>query len=183
MTNPKLVAGAVFPVIDISVLGGGTRNLSVPREGYDWMLTMVYRGRHCPLCTHFLQDLSTALPRLNDLGVDVLAVSADSESRARAHMTEVSPLYDVGYGLTIPQMHLLGLYISGPRNGSDVEAPFAEPGLFVVNDEGTLQIVDISNVPFARPSLEWITKGIQFLRGRLEEHPAAKDVPINGTYA
>lgn len=183
MTNTNLVAGSTFPAIDISVLGGGTRSLSAPREGYDWMLTIVYRGKHCPLCAPYLQELNDLLPRLNDLGVDVLAVSADSESRARAHMAEVAPSYDVGYGLTIQQMHLLGLYISGPRNGIDVETPFAEPGLFVVNDQGRLQIIDISNVPFARPSLEWIAKGIQFLRGRLKEYPVAKDIPINGTYA
>lgn len=183
MTTEKLAAGAPFPALEIAVLGGGTRSLSVPRDGYDWMLTVVYRGKHCPLCAPYLQELKALLPRLNDLGVDVLAVSADSADRAQAHMTDIEPGYDVGYGLTIPQMQQLGLYISGPRNGIDVEAPFAEPGLFVINDQGQLQIIDISNVPFARPSLEWIGKGIQFLRNRPEQDPAAQHTPINGTHA
>jgi len=177
MTSTKLAAGSAFPAIRLPVLDGGSRALSGPSAGFDWMLVVVYRGRHCPLCTAYLRELNDALNDLNDLGVDVIAVSADSEARARAQMAEVSPKFDVAYGLTIPQMEALGLYVSGPRNGLDVDAPFAEPGLFVVDEAGVLQIVDISNVPFSRPSLEWITKGIGFRRGPM------RDAPINGTYA
>ncbi len=177
MASPKLAAGSAFPAIDLPVLSGGTRSLSVPRSGFDWMLTIVYRGKHCPICTSYLRELNAALPALTALGVDVVAASADSAARATAHMVDVSPEFDVAYGLTISQMQALGLYISGPRNGMDVEAPFAEPGLFVINGNGTLQVIDISNVPFARPSLEWIAKGLGFLRGPV------KDAPINGTHA
>ena len=106
-----------------------------------------------------------------------MAVSADSEIRAIAQMAEVSPAFDVAYGLTVTQMQGLGLYISDPRNGTDVEAPFAEPGLFVLNEDRVLQITDISNVPFARPDLTWIAKGIGFRRGPM------KAAPVNGTYA
>ncbi|WP_299949599.1 peroxiredoxin-like family protein [uncultured Ruegeria sp.] len=177
MTSPKPAVGKAFPAINIPVLGGRTRSLSTPRDGYDWMLTVVYRGKHCPLCTTYLRDLNSALPDLNALGVDVLAVSADSAERATAQMQEVSPTFDIGYGLSVEQMQTLGLYISGPRNGMDVEGPFAEPGLFVINDQGVLQIVDISNVPFARPSLTSLVMGIRFLRG------LSGDFPVNGTHA
>ena len=47
----------------------------------------------------------------------------------------------------------------------------------VRQDQGQVQIVDISNVPFARADLEWIAKGIGFRRGPM------KDTPVNGTYA
>ncbi len=177
MTSPKPAVGKAFPAIYLPVLGGNTRSLSVPRGGYDWMLSVVYRGKHCPLCTTYLRDLNDALPELNALGVDVLAVSADSAERATAQMHDVSPTFDVGYGLSVEQMRTLGLYVSGPRNGMDVEGPFAEPGLFVVNDHGRLQIVDISNIPFARPSLTSLVKGIRFLRG------LSDDFPVNGTHA
>lgn len=60
MTAPKLAAGSVFPAIDLPVLSGGTRSLSPPRSGFDWMLTLVYRGKHCPICTAYLRDLNTA---------------------------------------------------------------------------------------------------------------------------
>ncbi len=178
MTNQKLAAGQDFPAIDISVLSGGRRSLKTPRDGYDWMLTVVYRGKHCPICGPYLAELNEYVPRLNELGVDILAVSADSKERAEAHMREVSPEFDIGYGLTVSQMHELGLYISGPRPGLDVEGPFAEPGLFVIRDTGILQIVDISNVPFARPSLERITAGIGYLRSSY----SATDTPMLGDF-
>ncbi|KUP90803.1 AhpC/TSA family protein [Tritonibacter horizontis] len=177
MTSEKRAARTVFPALSLPVLAGGTRDISKPKDGLEWMLVLVYRGKHCPLCTTYLQQLNSTLPDLNAQGVDVVAVSADSRDRALAQMADVDPKFDVAYGLTIPQMQEMGLYISSPRNGMDVEAPFAEPGLFVLDNAGVLQIVDISNVPFARPDLAWIAKGIGFRRGPM------KDAPVNGTYA
>ena len=177
MTSEKLAAGSSFPAITLPVLGGDKRSLSVPQNGCDWILVAVYRGKHCPLCTKYLQELNSVLPDLNRQGVDVIAVSADNESRAAEQMAEVAPRFDVAYGMTVPHMQAMGLFISGPRNGVDVEAPFAEPGLFVLDATGTVQIIDISNVPFARPDLAWIAKGIGFRRGPM------KAAPINGTYA
>ena len=140
-------------------------------------MVVVYRGKHCPLCTRYLKELNEALPKFSALGVDVVAVSADSEQRTKDQMAEVSPTYPVGYDLSIEQMQQLGLYISGTGNGTNVERPFAEPGLFVINEEGNLQMIDTSNVPFARPSLESMLMGINFIRSR-EVKP-----PVNGTEA
>ncbi|MCV0428467.1 MAG: redoxin family protein, partial [Roseibium sp.] len=166
MTSPKLQAGMPFPVIDTALLGGGTTILSRQSEGFDWKLIVVYRGRHCPLCTRYLIELNEVLSDLNALGVDVIAVSADTEERVSAQMADVDPKYKVGFGLTVDQMKELGLYISGKGNGIDVAGPFAEPGLFVVNERGDLQIIDISNVPFARPDPASIVQGIRFFRSR-----------------
>lgn len=177
MTSNKLAAGIEFPAINLPVLNGSPRDISKPLDGLEWMLIVVYRGKHCPLCTKYLQELNGALPDLNALGVDVVAVSADNEARAIEHMDEIRPNFDVAYGLQVSQMQELGLFISDPRNGSDVAAPFAEPGLFVIDDSGSLHIIDISNVPFSRPDLSWIVKGVGFRRGPM------KDTPINGTYA
>ncbi len=177
MTSHKLAAGSIFPAITLPVLGGGQRSLSTPQNGHDWTLVVVYRGKHCPLCTKYLKELNAVLPDLHSEGVDVIAVSADSEARATAQMAEVAPQFDVAYGMTIAQMQSLGLYISDPRNGTDVEAPFAEPGLFVLDEKGAIQIIDISNVPFSRPDMAWIARGIGFRRGPM------KDAPVNGTYA
>lgn len=48
-----------------------------------------------------------------------------------------------------------------------------KPGLFVINPEGKVQIVDISNAPFARPDLASILQGVKFVR--------EKQYPIRGT--
>lgn len=177
MTAKALEAGAPFPSISVAKLGGGTVDLGTPNEGYDWKLVVVYRGKHCPLCTRYLSALNDALPDLNALGIDVVAVSADSEGRANEQIGEVGPAYSVGYDLSVEQMQALGLYISGPKSGMNAERAFAEPGLFVINDVGNVQMIDISNVPFLRPSLESLVGGLRFVRGLTEPFP------VNGAFA
>ena len=53
-------------------------------------------------------------------------------------------------------------------------ADFNEAGVDV-NADGNIQILDISNAPFARPDLEGLLKGIKFVRDN--------DYPIRGTHA
>lgn len=177
MSSEKLTAGEAFPRLAVPTIGGGSIELGKPENGYDWQLIVVYRGKHCPLCTRYLKSLNEAKPKLDELKVDVVALSADSKARATDQMAEVEPAYPVGYDLSVEQMQQLGLFVSGPRLGMDAERPFAEPGLFVVNEEGKLQIIDISNVPFARPNLDSMLMGLNFLKNRTEKFP------VNGTYA
>ena len=83
----------------------------------------------------------------------------DPEDRARAFIDEFGAIYPVGYGLTVPQTKTLGLYISEPRSEQETDRPFPEPAVFVITTEGLLQIVDISNAPFARPDLAALARG------------------------
>lgn len=62
--------------------------------------------------------------------------------------------FPVGYDLTPDEMRQLGLFVSDPGSPEETDRPFSDPGLFVLNPPGQLQIVDISNAPFARPDLE-----------------------------
>ena len=173
----KLKAGDIFPRINVSTLDGSETELGAASDPSNWKLIIVYRGKHCPICTRYLQELEDHVSDFKRLGVEVIAVSADSQERAKTQTSPVNPSYPVAFDLTIDQMQALGLYISGTRNGIDVEHPFAEPGLFVVNNQGQLQMVDVSNVPFLRPEISAIYKGLKFIRGRTE------NFPINGTYA
>jgi len=72
-------------------------------------------------------------------------------------------------------MRALGLYISEPRSPRETDRPFPEPALFVVNPQGNIQIIDISNAPFARPDLNGVLKGLKFIQ--------EKQYPIRGTLA
>jgi len=73
-------------------------------------------------------------------------------------------------------MQELGLYISNPRSPQETDHPFSKPGLFVVNAEGNVQVLDISNGPFARPELETLISGLGFIRS------PSNNYPIRGTY-
>lgn len=177
MPPVKPEPGQSFSITEVSKLGGGVLALGQASDGYDWQMIIVYRGKHCPICTRYLREVNEVVGPLKELGIEVVAVSADSETRASEQIAEVGPDYNVGYGLSLDQMKAMGLYISSPRHGMDVEGPFAEPGLFVVNEAGELRMVDIANVPFFRPQLPAIVGGLRFMRGMTEVFPA------NGTYA
>ncbi|UZD89722.1 peroxiredoxin-like family protein [Cognatishimia activa] len=169
--------GDKIPHTELPKLYGENLTLGKTGSGYDWQLIVVYRGKHCPICTRYLRELNEIVAPLKELGIEIVAISADSEARAADQITEVNPDYAVGYGLSIKQMQSLGLYISSPRHGMDVEGPFAEPGLFLVNQEGELRMVDIANVPFLRPQIGSLVGGLKFMRGMTEPFPA------NGTFA
>ena len=108
-------------------------------------------------------------------GVAVVAVSADTKEKAATDVAEFGWRFPVGYGLTPDQMRTLGLYISEPRSPQETDRPFAEPGLFAVNPDGGMQIVDISNAPFARPDLALVLRGIRMA--------IDKNYPVRGTMA
>ena len=169
-TTTKLGAGAVFPAMSWPQVGGGSVD---PWKTHGWRMLIVYRGKHCPLCKRYFKTLDGMLDEFRAAGIAVMAVSADSQEKAQADIAEQGWRFPVGYGLTSDQMRQLGLYVSDPRSPQETDRPFAEPGLFVINPEGKVQIVDISNAPFARPDLASILQGVKFVR--------EKQYPIRGT--
>jgi peroxiredoxin len=168
----KIGAGDQMPRLTVATVAGGDMDIAAMPG---WRMLAVYRGKHCPLCKKYFKTLTGLLGDYAAAGVTVMAVSADPKEKAEADVANEGWTFPVGYGLTIEQMQSLGLYISEPRSPQETDRPFPEPGLFVINPEGRIQIVDISNAPFARPDLATILMGINFAR--------EKGYPIRGTLA
>ena len=177
MSNSKIVAGAEFPRISASNLHGELIELGAPAGDADWKLVVVYRGRHCPLCTKYLNQLEGFTDDLRNIGVDVVAVSGDSREQLEDHKEKLDVSFPLLYGLSIEQMKQLGVYISHPRSPQETDHPFAEPGLFVVNSEGQVQVVDVSNNPFVRPELGQLVSGLAWIRN------PENNYPIRGTFS
>ena len=169
-----LSAGSTFPLTDIPRVGGGTVTLGAPQGGHDWQLVVIYRGLHCPLCKKYLAQLEEMQGQFHAIGVDVVTASGDPEEKAQAMVDEKELSVPMGYGLSVAQMQALGLYVSDPRSPQETDRPFAEPGLFVINGDGLIQMVDVSNAPFLRPDLQAVLGGITFIRNN--------DYPIRGTH-
>ncbi len=167
--SEKISAGSAMPAISVPKLGGGELDLG---GNGAWRMVIVYRGKHCPICKRYLSGIEALQGEIDDLGLEVVAVSGDSEEQAQAVADETGVKIPVGYGLTRAQMQQLGLYVSTPRP-NETDHDFPEPGMFVVNDQGQVQIVDISNAPFARPEIASILRGIRFIQ--------EKGYPIRGT--
>ncbi len=176
MKTEKLHAGATFQALPVKDRDDTIVDISKPTGEADWQMVVVYRGRHCPLCTKFLNNLAGYRQRLLDIGIDIAAVSADSKEQLDDHLTRLDVNFPLFHGLTLEQMQDLGVYISVPRSEKETDHNFAEPGLFVVNTDGLVQVVDISNNPFARPDLEVFVSGLEWIRA------PENNYPIRGTY-
>ncbi len=174
---PKtLTPEQAFPEITVPTLKDGEVTVGQPnRDRGDWQLVVVYRGKHCPICTTYLTELNGLLDDFAAIDVDVLAVSADPEEKANASASDIGYNGTIGYDLSIAQMSELGVYISDPRSPQETDRPFAEPATFVVRDDGKLQIVDVSNAPFSRPALQGLLDGLTFIR--------QNNYPVRGTHA
>ena len=176
MKTNKLHAGSEFQPLNVYNDQSESVDISKPTGEADWQMVVVYRGRHCPLCTKFLNGLADYRQRLLDIGIDVAAVSADSKEQLDEHRARLEVNFPLFHGLTLEQMQDLGLYISIPRSEQETDHNFAEPGLFVINTDGKLQVADISNNPFARPDLEVFVSGLEWIR------KPENNYPVRGTY-
>jgi peroxiredoxin len=176
MTNLKLTAGQAFPKIEVPLVSGGTLAIGKDAQASDnWRLVVIYRGKHCPICMRYLTQLESLKGDFEEAGLDVVAISGDGQEKAASVTKDNGLSFPVGYGLSIDQMKQLGLYISDPRSSKETDQPFPEPGLFVIRPDNVIQIIDISNAPFARPELGAILRGVKFIR--------ENDYPVRGTHA
>ena len=162
--------GAPMPTLRLQLLDGGDVDFATLGG---WRLLVVYRGRHCPLCAKYLAKLEHLRARFTGLGVSVFAVSSDPEDRARAQCAEAHWSFRVAHSLSPADMRRIGLFVSAADESKDADRPFAEPGLFLLDPDGTLRAIDISNAPFSRPDLEGILDGISQVQ---KERP-----PVHGT--
>jgi peroxiredoxin len=170
MAVEKLKSGSDMPKVNVPKVGGGELALG---SGQGWQMLVVYRGKHCPICRSYLKTLDGLLDQFKGINTAVMAVSADPKDKAETEALEEGWRFPVGYDLSRAQMHALGLYISEPRSPQETDRPFLEPGLFIINPQGKIQIIDISNAPFARPDLNGVLKGLKFIQ--------EKQYPIRGT--
>lgn len=158
MLKPKEKA----PKINIDLVNDTKWNLDA-QDPENFTLVIFYRGKHCPLCKSYLQELQTKISKFTDLGVNVIAISSDTEKRAKAAYEEweVADI-PMGFEYPIEEAKKWGLFIS---QGIKEEEPeeFLEPGLFLLNPDGALYSASIQSMPFARPAFDDLLKGLKYI--------------------
>jgi peroxiredoxin len=138
-----------------------------------------YRGLHCPICATYLTELEKRTADFAERGVKTVAVSTDTEERARG-MADGIKAKDlrIAYGLSLQAAKDWGLYISTSRGktsiGIEEPALFAEPGLFMVTPQQTLYYGSVQTMPFVRPHFSELVSALDFA--------IAKDYPARGEY-
>ena len=141
------------PDLTLPLVGGGDWSLA-DQTPDSFTMILVYRGYHCPVCKGYLGKLNSLMDLAAENGLGVVAVSMDGAERAATAKDEWGlDKVDVAYGLTEEKAREWGLFISSSIKEAESDI-FAEPGLFWVTAEGTIYLVDVANMPFARPDLE-----------------------------
>ncbi len=160
MSDRKPRVDAPFEKLSLQTVDGGTPiAIGEPKER--WTMLFVYRGSHCPRCKRFLSKLNDVLSAWTEV-MDVVVVSADTKEKAKANKEELGWDFDLCYGLTVPEMRAIGLYVTEPLSEAETTEMFSEPGAFAIRPDGTLMLADISNGPAARPDLEELLDGMIF---------------------
>ena len=146
---------------------------NIPRNSPNFYLLVIYRGVQCSYCKNQLVELNEKIPSLNNRNIDVIAVSTDTEKRARQAKNDWDlSLLRLGFNLSIDAARKMGLYVSSAKR--ETEMPyFFEPGLFLIDVDQKLFAGWIATYPLARPNLDEIINSIDLI---LE-----KNLPIRGT--
>lgn len=178
MTVQALLPRHPVPALNVPLTTGGRFVLGAnPGQRFD--LIVFYRGLHCPICAKYLQELERLAPEFAARGVQIVAVSSDTEERGRQMAEKVgASALPVGYGLSLKSARQWGLFISTTRGktsiGIEEPALFSEPGIFIVRPDGTLYYGAVQTMPFARPSFTDLLGAIDFAIN--------KDYPARGEY-
>jgi peroxiredoxin len=156
----KPLAGSPLPSFVVNHLDGTTQTLVTPSPR--WTLLVIYRGKHCGRCKKYLNALESMKDAWDAAGFNIMAVSADSIDKARQDVKEFGWTFPVAAQLAESDMRNLGLYISDPLTPDEADARFAEPAVFCLRPDTSVQIAAISNGPSARPDLAELLDGMIF---------------------
>ena len=167
MAQPILPRSEV-PKLRVPLAGGGTFDL-MENGGERFTLLVFYRGLHCPKCREQLQDLHRLRDEFAARGTAVVALSMDDGERATRTVSEwrIDGL-PLGHDITAAQAQAWGLFLSSGRGmtsaGVEETQVFNEPGLFLVNADGSLFASWVQTVPFARPPADQLLSMIGFVQ-------------------
>ena len=99
-TSTVLHNGESFPTLTIGALGD--RQISLPRDlAGSFGVVLFYRGSWCPYCVAQLSAFGRAEAALAELGIKVVAVSADDEGAAAALAAKHNISFPIGYGADV----------------------------------------------------------------------------------
>ncbi|WP_372730130.1 redoxin domain-containing protein, partial [Nocardioides sp.] len=123
------------------------------------------RGLHCPVCRKQLSELDKRLTDLREAGVGrVVAVSMESAERS-AQLVEQWHLDNlpVAHGLSEEAARDWGLHLSHAIKDGEPDV-FNEPGMFVLDQDGTLFWSSVASMPFGRPAVDDLIAGLRFVQ-------------------
>jgi peroxiredoxin len=170
MTN-QMMPGEKTPSLILNTLDNQEWSLE---KNLNNNMTMIvfYRGLHCPICSDFLKLIEYQLEDYKKANTNVIAVSMDSKEKAEKTKESwgLSNL-NIAYDLSEEKAREWNLYISKSIKEAESDI-FCEPGLFIIKQDGSLYIINTSNMPFARPDISLLPSKLLFVQD--------KNYPVRG---
>jgi peroxiredoxin len=153
--------GEQAPALVFNLVGGGSWDLAAQKpQGFT--LIVFYRGHHCPVCRAQLSELNRRIDELEQRGLDVVAVSGDTDELASESKRDWNlDRLTIGYGLPERSMRSWGLFVSAGHE-SEPER-FNEPGLFLIKPDGTVYYEALTSMPWGRPHLDDVLSGVDYV--------------------
>ena len=156
-----LIPDTQAPELSLALAGGGTWHLS-DQTPQHFTMVIFYRGLHCPVCKNYLGILNSMMDHISELGFSVVVASMDTRKRAEQSKADWGlDKVDVAYGLDLETAKKWGLYISTSIKEAENDI-FSEPGLMWIRADGRLYLIEITNMPWARPDLETLMPKAKF---------------------
>ncbi|MFP3566730.1 peroxiredoxin-like family protein [Paraburkholderia sp. SIMBA_030] len=173
-----LIPRQMAPALVVETLDHGSFDLASEAPGR-MTLVCFYRGLHCPICAMYLKELERLTHEFAERGVTTIAISTDSEPRAREMQKKIAASnLRIGYGLPLSEARKWGLYISTSRGKTSIGIVepelFSEPGLFLLRPDQTIYYLSVQSMPFVRPNFKELLQALDFTI----EH----DYPARGEY-
>jgi peroxiredoxin len=161
------------PNLGLDLVGGGNTDDLKLCTGADGRFTLVvfYRGLHCPICRKQLAEIDRRIDDLQAAGIGrTVAVSMETAERSTRVVDEwhLSKL-PVAYGLPEEAARSWGLNLSRAIKDGEPDL-FNEPGIFILDDDGTLFWSSTATMPFGRPSLDDLIAGVRYAQDH--DYPA-----------
>ena len=171
----KLTPDTQAPGLKLPLVGGGHFELNA-EPPQNFTMLVFYRGHHCPVCKSYLQKLDGLVDAFKEAGFAVVAACMNDEALAKQTVEEWElKNLAIAHSLGTASAMNWGLWISKAFKKGEADV-FVEPGVYWIRPDGRIYLIDISNMPWSRPDLEFLLSKVPFAvdggypaRGTLDE--------------
>ena len=116
MLNSKLTSLESFPRIILQTINGHIIELTNHSLISDWTMVIIYRGHHSKNCTEFLNLLNSFHQQFADIGITIIAASADNREQLQQHLKKLTVSFPIACELSVEHMYQLNLHLSMPKD-------------------------------------------------------------------
>ena len=116
--------------------------------------------------------MNERLDKLAAAGIEVIAVSADTQDVAEKFVADKAVKFPIAFGLTVPAIRALGLYVSSPTNYISQTQQFSEPAFFLLTPDNKIKYAAVASFPMGgRVDVDTLLAGFNWSLANAKEHP------------